>query len=75
MNVRHLEFFVAVAREGHFGRAAAACQVSQPALSMALRRLEAELGTRLVERGTGGTVGLTDAGAALIDRAAALVTG
>ncbi len=75
MNVRHLEFFVAVAREGHFGRAAAACHVSQPALSMALRRLEAELGTRLVERGTGGTVGLTDAGAALIDRARLVVRG
>jgi DNA-binding transcriptional LysR family regulator len=69
VNLRQLEYFTAVAREGHFGRAAAACHVSQPALSMAIRKLEAELGLRLVRRGGSGAVGLTDAGAALVDRA------
>lgn len=69
MNLRQLEYFTAVAREGHFGRAAAACHVSQPALSMAIRKLEAELGLRLVRRGGSEAVGLTDAGAALVDRA------
>ncbi|WP_051471893.1 LysR family transcriptional regulator [Patulibacter minatonensis] len=75
MNVRHLRFFVALSTERHFGRAAAACHVSQPALSMAIRRLEAELGVRLVERGGGSTVGLTEAGEALVDRARATVRG
>jgi len=69
MNLRHLRFFVALAEERHFGRAATACHVTQPALSMAIGRLEAELGVRLVDRGGGGTVGLTDAGTALVDRA------
>lgn len=73
MNVRHLQFFVALAREGHFGRAAAACNVSQPALSMAIGRLEAELGLRLVDRGGGGMVGLTDAGQTLVQRARFIV--
>lgn len=75
MNVRHLRFFVALSTERHFGRAAAVCNVSQPALSMAIRRLESELGVRLVERGGGGTVGLTDAGEALLDRARQTVSG
>lgn len=75
MNVRHLRFFVALSEERHFGRAAAACHVSQPALSMAVSRLEAELGVRLVERGGTGTIGLTDAGEALVDRARQTVRG
>lgn len=75
VNVRHLRFFVSLASERHFGRAAAACNVSQPALSMAIRRLESELGVRLVERGSGGTIGLTDAGAALVERARETVRG
>lgn len=69
MNVRHLRFFVALSEKRHFGRAAAACDVSQPALSMAIRRLESELGVRLIERGGAGMIGLTDAGEALVDRA------
>jgi DNA-binding transcriptional LysR family regulator len=69
VNLRYLQYFTALAREGHFGRAAAACHVSQPALSMAIRKLEAELGLRLVHRGGSGAVGLTDAGQALVDRA------
>lgn len=51
MQTRQLEYFVAVARERHFGRAADACGISQPAFSDALRKLEAELGVPLVKRG------------------------
>jgi len=51
MLLRQLEYLSALARERHFGRAAAACQVSQPTLSEAIRRLEAELGVQVVRRG------------------------
>lgn len=50
MVLRQLEYLSALARERHFGRAAAACHVSQPALSVAIRKLEAELGVELVHR-------------------------
>jgi DNA-binding transcriptional LysR family regulator len=48
---RQLEYFVALARERHFARAASACYVSQPALSEAIRKLEHELKVPLVRRG------------------------
>lgn len=51
MQLTQLEYFVAVAREQHFGRAAAACYVSASALSEAIRKLEVELGVPLVRRG------------------------
>ncbi|WP_433591426.1 LysR family transcriptional regulator [Nocardia sp. CA-145437] len=51
MLFRQLEYFVALARERHFARAAAACYVSQPALSEAIRKLEHELKVPLVKRG------------------------
>jgi DNA-binding transcriptional LysR family regulator len=51
MILRHLEYLVALARERHFGRAAAACGVTQPTLSAAIRELEAELDVLIVERG------------------------
>lgn len=51
MLFRQLEYFVALARERHFARAAAACYVSQPALSEAIRKLEHELKVPLVRRG------------------------
>jgi len=50
MQLRFLEYFVAIARERHFGRAAEACQVSQPTLSSGLVALEEMLGERLVIR-------------------------
>lgn len=51
MLLRQLEYLVALARERHFARAAAACFVSQPSLSAAIRRLEHELDVPIVRRG------------------------
>jgi DNA-binding transcriptional LysR family regulator len=51
MLFRQLEYFVAVARERHFARAAEACYVSQPALSASIAKLERELGVTLINRG------------------------
>lgn len=51
LTIRQLRYFAALARHGHFGRAAEACAISQPALSVQIKDLEAELGTPLVERG------------------------
>ena len=50
MLVKHLTYLIALARERHFGRAAEACGVSQPALSAAIRQIEGELGVRIVAR-------------------------
>ncbi len=66
--IRQLEYFVAVAQRGHFGRAAAALHVTQPALSHQLRALEAGLGVTLVERGQSGAE-LTPIGRELIGHA------
>jgi len=49
--IQQLEYLVALARERHFGRAASACHVSQPTLSVAIRRLEHELDVVIVLRG------------------------
>ncbi len=54
MNLRDLRYLLAVLEHGHFGRAAEACGVSQPTLSVQLRKLEAELGVALLERGARG---------------------
>lgn len=53
MTLTELRYIVAVARERHFGRAAEACHVSQPTLSVAVRKLEDELGVALFERDPG----------------------
>lgn len=66
--VQQLRYAVAVADEGHFGRAAAACFVSQPALSTQVRELESRLGIQLFERTTRGVL-VTDAGAEVVERA------
>jgi LysR family hydrogen peroxide-inducible transcriptional activator len=51
LTLRQLRYVEALARYGHFGRAASACAISQPALSMQVKELEEELGTELFERG------------------------
>ena len=61
LSMRQLRYFDALARHGHFGRAAEDCAVSQPALSMQIRDLEDMLGAPLVERGA-RQVRLTDLG-------------
>ena len=50
MDLRHLTYLAALAREEHFGRAARACHVSQPTLSSGIRRLESEVGFPIVRR-------------------------
>jgi DNA-binding transcriptional LysR family regulator len=70
--MRLLRQFVAVAEELHFHRAARRLAMSQPPLSAAIRRLETEVGARLVERGN-RTVALTAAGQALLPEARALL--
>src|SRR5688500_9661552 len=51
MDIRQLQYLVALAREKHFTRAAHACHVTQPTLSGRIRQLEQELGVPIVERG------------------------
>ena len=51
MDIRQLQYLVALARERHFTRAAQACNVTQPTLSGRIRQLEQELGVPIVERG------------------------
>lgn len=67
MDLRQIAYVEAVARNANFTRAAAELHVAQPALSVAIRRLEAELGVRLFER-TSRRVTLTPAGSAFLKR-------
>ena len=68
MNLSELRYVVALARERHFGRAATACHVSQPALSVAIKKLEADLGVMLFERAR-HDVRITPAGRRVIEKA------
>ncbi|GAA0390182.1 LysR family transcriptional regulator [Acrocarpospora corrugata] len=72
MDLRLLRYFVAVAEELHFGRAAARLHMTQPPLSRAIKQLETDLGAVLLHRSPAG-VTLTAAGAALYDEARTLL--
>jgi DNA-binding transcriptional LysR family regulator len=63
--IQQLEYLIALARERHFGRAATSCNVSQPTLSVAIRRLERELGVVIVLRGH-RFEGFTDEGSRVV---------
>lgn len=65
MNIRDLSYISAVARHEHFGRAAQACNVSQPALSSQIKKLEVELGVTIFERDN-KSVRLTNVGAEIV---------
>ena len=68
MTLTELRYIVAVARERHFGRAAEACFVSQPTLSVAIKKLEEELDVKLFERGA-SEVSVTPLGEEIVRQA------
>ncbi|WP_151719544.1 LysR family transcriptional regulator [Gemmobacter serpentinus] len=70
--IDRLEMFIALANEGHFGRAAQVCGVTQPTLSSAIKQLEDQLGVQLVWRGS-RFQGLTPEGQRVLDRARRIV--
>ncbi|MFJ6321890.1 MULTISPECIES: LysR substrate-binding domain-containing protein [unclassified Rhizobium] len=67
LTLKQLRYFEALAKHGHFGRAADVCAISQPALSMQIKELEEQLGTDLFERGA-RQVRLTNFGEAFAER-------
>jgi len=74
LGLRDLEYVVAVARHGHFGRAAETCHVSQPALSGQIKKLEGLLGVRLFERTKRGVL-VTPVGQRFVQQAQAVLDG
>jgi LysR family hydrogen peroxide-inducible transcriptional activator len=74
MTLTELRYIVAVARERHFGHAAESCFVSQPTLSVAIKKLEEELGVVLFERGP-GEVSVTSIGEQIVQQARLVLEG
>ncbi|HWK16340.1 MAG TPA: LysR family transcriptional regulator [Solirubrobacteraceae bacterium] len=72
LELRHLRYFVVVAEERHFSRAAQRLHMSQPPLSQQIQRLERIVGSQLLVR-TSRSVALTPAGLAFLDRARRLL--
>ncbi|MCA9876696.1 MAG: LysR family transcriptional regulator, partial [Thermomicrobiales bacterium] len=68
MTLTELRYIVAVARHRHFGKAAEACFVSQPTLSVAIKKLEEELQIQIFERG-GSEIGITPIGQSVVEQA------
>ena len=68
MTLTELKYIVAVARHKHFGHAAEACFVAQPTLSVAIKKLEDELGVVIFERG-GSEISMTPLGAQIVTQA------
>ena len=73
MNLRELEYLVAIADELHFHKAAARCFVSQPTLSGQIKKLEQELGVLLIDR-SNRQVFMTDAGKAVVEQARTILS-
>jgi LysR family hydrogen peroxide-inducible transcriptional activator len=69
MTLTELRYIVAVSQKNHFGKAAQACFVSQPTLSIAIKKLEEELGVRLFERSSKNEIRITEIGQRIIDQA------
>lgn len=74
LSMKQLRYFDALARTGHFGRAAEDCAISQPALSVQIREMEDSIGAALFERGP-RQVRLTALGAAMVPRVQAILRG
>lgn len=72
LTMKHLRYFDALAKSGHFGRAAEACAISQPALSVQIKELEGLIGAPLVERG-GRNIRLTGPGQEFAQRVRAIL--
>jgi LysR family hydrogen peroxide-inducible transcriptional activator len=69
MTLTELRYIVAVSQKKHFGKAAQACFVSQPTLSIAIKKLEEELGVRLFERSSKNEIRITEIGQQIINQA------
>ena len=67
MQIKHLKYLVALAKERHFGRAAGSLEISQPALSQAIQHLEKHFQAPIVQRDQGGFQGFTREGEAILN--------
>src|SRR5579862_4551095 len=74
MNIRDLKYLLALSEHKHFGKAAESCFISQPALSMQIKKLENYLGVTLLER-TNKSVMLSEVGLAIAERAQQILDG